>query len=196
MSSGLRNKRLINKQLNTVLLFLVLSPALADEWSLQSLMKIFSGVESLIVNYQEEKNLSLLHMPLISEGVLEYRKPDYLKKAMHKPMQESFIADKEMVSISRRGEIIRQMAMDDYPPLTAFVTAYLGLLGGNQTALETYYEYDLSGGEDNWRLVLEPRQKSVQKFLQKIIIHGSKNKIQRINSIDAEGDSSLMTLQQ
>lgn len=163
---------------------------------MQTLMQQFAMVESLNVQYHEEKHLSLLRMPLVSEGVLEYRRPDYLKKSMLKPGQESFAADKENIILTKNGKITRQIAMGDYPPLTAFVAAYLALLSGNRQVLSQHYHYHLNGNEDNWNLVLEPREKTIRQYVQEIIIFGSKNRIRSINSIDSEGDSTLMTLQE
>lgn len=163
---------------------------------MQTLMQQFATVKTLSVQYHEEKNLSLLRMPLVSEGVLEYRRPDYLKKAMLNPEQESFTADKEIIILTKNGGITRQIAMSDYPPLTAFVTAYLALLSGDQQALIQHYHYHLSGEENNWSLVLKPREETIRQYVQEIIIGGVKNRIRSINNIDSEGDSALMTLQE
>ena len=189
MSSGRIKKLIIS-----FLLLLALQPVAAAEWSMQILMQQFATVESLSVHYHEEKHLSLLRMPLVSEGVLAYRRPDYLKKAMLKPERESFEADKGIINMTKDGILTRQIAISDYPPLTAFVAAYLALLSGNQNELVRYYEHELSGTEEHWDLVLKPKEKAIRQFVQEIIIRGSKNRIHSINNIDAEGDSTLMTL--
>jgi len=175
---------------------MILQPLVAADWSMNILMQRFARIEILSVQYHEEKHLSLLRMPLVSEGVLEYRRPDYLKKAMLKPEQESFAADKEIITLTKNGKITRQIAMSDYPPLTAFVAAYLALLSGDQKELSRHYAHQLSGKEDHWRLMLKPKDKTIRQYVQEIIITGAKDRIHSINNIDAEGDSSLMILQE
>ena len=66
---------------------------------------------------------------------------------------------------------------------------------GNQTLLRQYYALQLSGSEANWRLVLTPADERTQRWVTQVLISGKQNQISTIETLQADGDRSVMNIE-
>lgn len=178
------------------LLFLLLtciSQYANAEFSLDTLMTQFTQTSSTEVRFREEKQLALLETPLILEGILSYRAPDYLKKEVHKPDHSLFEIRGDLLHIEIGSEQ-RTLSLDSHPLIRVFAESYRATLSGNGETLEQHFETELTGTMDNWTLHLLPRDKQARIYIETIIIKGSSGHINSTETLEASGDKTLMAI--
>ena len=112
------------------LLLLIFAPLVWAEMTLENLMAEFSQVTSAQAHFTELKTLTLLKEPLLLEGTLSYRAPDYLKKMVTRPEPSQFeIAGDRLIIATTAGK--RSISLDAHPVIRAFAESYRALLAGD-----------------------------------------------------------------
>jgi hypothetical protein len=145
--------------------------------------------------FKEEKFLEILDEPLKSEGTLHYLAPDYMEKITTKPEMERLVVKKEVVSIFGEHDKSQTLSLDDYPALKELLNGIRFTLIGNLAALKKYYELNLKGNCNQWNLKLVPLTASVFGILDRIIILGKEDIIEKITWIELGGDYTVMTIE-
>jgi len=175
------------------LLVLLFSPPATAELSLGTLMEQFSRTSSAEARFREEKQLALLQTPLVVEGTLSYRAPDYLRKEVVRPDHSLFEIRGESLYI-QTGNQQRTLSLDSHPLIRVFAESYRAVLSGNGKTLEQHFETRLSGTLEDWTLRLQPRDRQARNYLEAVAISGSGGHIQTIEMLEASGDMTLMTI--
>lgn len=175
-----------------MLLFTSVSHA-ASSWDIEQLMQSLAATRSGHASFVEIKSIAILEKPVESSGELFYSAPDRLEKRTLKPKTESILLDKDKLIVEQRGKK-RVLALQNYPEVAAFIDSIRGTLAGDRKALERTYHLNLEGDEQSWNLVLLPIEDKMKKVVAKISIVGSGNVLQTIDILQADGDSSRMTI--
>jgi len=175
------------------LLVLLFSPSAMAELSLDMLMEQFTRISSAEVRFREEKQLALLQAPLVVEGTLSYQAPDYLRKEVTLPEHSLFEIRGDTLYIETGNEQ-RTLSLDSHPLIRAFAESWRALLSGNGKTLERHFETELSGNIEHWTLRLQPRDAQVRTYIEAIIIIGSGVQIHSAETLEASGDTTLMTI--
>jgi hypothetical protein len=163
-------------------------------WTLQQLMESLAAVKTVNATFREQKELAILQKPLVMTGILRYRSPAYLKKQTLQPQEESYEADEDWLVIETPAEGRRQFSLNGYPLIRAFVEAIRATLAGDLPTLERYYQMQLQGLATDWTLRLVPVDKEITDYVTAIIIRGQGNRVLSIETLEAGGDRSLMTI--
>lgn len=181
-------------------LFLVLSLFLTSfishaesNWDIDQLMQTLSSVPSGHASFVEIKSIAMLEKPVESSGELFYSAPNRLEKRTLKPKPENMLLDKDKLTVEQRGKK-RVLALQNYPEIAAFIDSIRGTLAGDRKALERSYQLNLEGNAQNWSLTLLPIEDKIKKIVVKISIAGSGHALQTIDILQADGDSSRMTI--
>lgn len=180
----------------TALLFIaLLSPAmaLASEWNLDHLMQNLAAIRSDHAGFVEKKSIAMLEKPIESSGELYYTTPDHLEKRTLKPKPESLTVDGDTLVIERNHQT-HHLQLQSYPEIAAFIDSIRGTLAGDRRALERNYHLALSGNAEHWTLQLLPLSDAMQKVAKQIRISGEQNTLLSIEIIQADGDSSVMSI--
>ena len=164
-----------------------------DSWGVDELMQSLAATRSGHASFVEVKSIAMLDKPVESSGELFYTAPDRLEKRTLKPKPESMLLDKDKLIVEQRGKK-RTLALQNYPEVAAFIDSIRGTLAGDRKALERTYTLDMAGEEKNWNLTLLPIEDKLKKVVAKISIAGSENVVQTIDILQADGDSSRMTI--
>jgi hypothetical protein len=176
-----------------IMLLICMNQSVNADFPLAALMTQFSSHSSASARFSEEKQLALLEVPLLLEGILTYRAPDYLKKEIHKPQNSLFEISGDLLHIETGNEQ-RTLSLDSHPLLRAFAESYRATLSGNGAALEKYFETELTGTRDRWSLHMLPRDDEVRTHIESILMTGSGSNILSIKTVETSGDTSLMTI--
>jgi hypothetical protein len=176
----------------SVLLFSAFSHA-GSSWDIEQLMQSLAATRSGHASFVEIKSIAILEKPVESSGELFYSAPDRLEKRTLKPKLESMLLHKDKLIVEQRGKK-RILALQNYPEVAAFIDSIRGTLAGDRKALERTYHLNLEGDQQNWTLTLLPIEDKMKKIVAKISIAGSGNALQTINILQADGDSSQMTI--
>ena len=173
-------------------LFPILGHA-GSSWDIEQLMQLLAATPSGHASFVEKKSIAILDKPVESSGELFYTAPDRLEKRTLKPKPESMLLDKDKLIVEQHGKK-RVLALQNYPEVAAFIDSIRGTLAGDRKALERNYHLNIEGDQQNWNLTLLPIEDKMKKVVAKISIAGSGNVLQTINILQADGDSSLMTI--
>ena len=165
----------------------------AAGWNIDQLMQSLAQVRSGHASFIETKSIAMLDKPVESSGELFYTAPDRLEKRTLQPKPESMLLDKDKLIVEQRGKK-RTVALQNYPEVAAFIDSIRGTLAGDRKALERTYTLDMAGDEKNWNLTLLPIEDKLKKVVAKISIAGTGNVVQTIDILQADGDSSHMTI--
>lgn len=176
------------------LTLVTLSPAAFAAWDLQQLMETLAQGKSGRARFVERKSLAMLDKPVESSGELLYSAPDHLEKRTLKPRAESMSVTGDELRIERDRQTYN-LQLQSYPELAAFIDSIRGTLAGNRKALERNFRLNLEGTAEHWSLQLLPLDEKMQAVIQHIRIKGALDQVRSIEITQADGDSSLMTIE-
>jgi outer membrane lipoprotein-sorting protein len=174
-------------------LILLCSKTAFAEFPLDQLMQGFARIDTVQAHFEEQKTLALLETPLVLNGTLTYRAPDYLKKQVDQPRYSLFEIEGNHLRIAD-GVNERSLSLDRHPAIRAFAEAYRAMLAGDRATLERYYEVWPSGTQANWQLLLVPKDDSAREFIQHIRLSGVGARIDMVETLETSGDLSIMTV--
>lgn len=170
------------------------SSVTGTEWNLEQLMQNLAQGHHEHASFTEIKSIAILDKPVESSGELFYKAPDYLEKRTLKPKPESMTVNGNALIIER-GTKKYQLQLQSYPELAAFIGSVRGTLSGDIKALQHNYQLSLDGTEASWSLQLLPLDKKMQSILKRINMTGMYDQVHGIEIIQADGDSSLMSIE-
>lgn len=176
------------------LTFLVIVPAWAGNWDIDALMRGLAKHEGGKARFVETKTIALLDKPVVSSGELNYTPPARLEKRTLKPKQELMVLDGDQLRLER-GKQVFSIRLSEQPEALAFVDSLRGTLAGDKAALEKNYKLRLSGTEEKWTLDLLPDDQRIAAFVLRITFGGSRNHVDWIRYLQADGDSAVMTIE-
>jgi len=186
--------RLAERLLLLALLAWALAAPAAGAWTLERLMQGLAQARSARASFVEKKTVAVLERPLVSSGVLSFAAPDKLEKRTLRPRPELLRLEGETLTLERAG---RRSVLDlrSYPEVAAFVESIRGTLAGDRKALEALYRLSLEGSEASWVLTLVPADPAMRALVERIRIAGRRSELSVIEILQANGDSSLMSVQ-
>ena len=156
-------------------------------------MQEFSRISSAKAHFREHRIVAVLDTPVVTEGTLSYRRPDYLKKEVLHPARSTFEIDGDRLTIvSAQG--YHELSLARQPVLRAFTVSYSAVLAGDVELLQRYYTTELTGSHDFWTLHLIPRDTGIQVRIANITVTGSQNQIKSVEVYQTTGDSSHMVI--
>jgi len=162
---------------------------------LRQLMQRFSEVRRSTAYFSEHKRLAMLNEPLDSSGTLAYVAPDKLQKNTLLPKPERVAVDGDKLTIEQSGEPgSRTVSLRDAPELGAFVESIRATLAGDLPALQRHYNVTVEGSLEAWQMTLEPKERRLREMVKWIRITGRDASIRSIDSEEADGDRSEMTI--
>ncbi|HEY3920318.1 MAG TPA: LolA-related protein [Stellaceae bacterium] len=162
-------------------------------FDLTQLMARLGTVKSGSARFTEQRYLHMLKAPLEDSGILVYEAPDKLQKQTLLPRPENMVIEGDVLTIDAEGKQ-QTLSLTDYPQLGAFIEGIRATLAGNRTALERIYDTQLHGSLDAWVLRLSPRDPAMQAIVSSISISGSGTRIGQVETVEHDGDRTVMTI--
>jgi outer membrane lipoprotein-sorting protein len=159
----------------------------AAPFDLAHLMARFATVKSANAQFVERRYLHFLKAPLIAKGVLIFTAPNRLEKKTLEPAAEDMVVDGDTLTVQREGQT-QTLSLSAYPQLGAFIEGIRATLTGDPASLQRIYQTDLQGDASGWQLQLQPRDPAMQAVVRSISILGSGAVINRIQTIEHDGD--------
>lgn len=166
----------------------------AEPWTLDRLLQGLAQTRSAHASFVEKKTVRILDRPLIASGELNFTAPDRLEKRTLRPRPELLRLQGDTLTFERAG---RSTVLDlrSHPALAAFTESIRGTLAGDRQALERVYRLSLQGSEGSWVLTLTPADPAMRALVERVRIAGRRADISVIEVEQANGDSSLMSVQ-
>lgn len=148
------------------------------------------------VRFIELKTMSVLTEPLRLEGILEFRPPAYLAKHIEKPVEEHYVIEGGLVTVSKPGERrTLQLSLADYPPLEAFAESLRAPLAGDLDALRRHWRPSLGGSWRHWLLALAPLRPDLAGMISGVRLEGQDGRLTRMTIEEAGGDTSTLSFE-
>lgn len=169
-------------------------PGLAA-WDLAQLMDELARVKGGRARFVETKYIALLDKPIVATGEMSFRAPDRLEKRTLTPRPETLLLERDRLSIERDKQKL-SINLASQPEALAFVDSMRAALSGNRQALEKHYALHLAGRRENWTLTLLPSDPALAAIVQRIRIGGQENRIRSIETLQADGDRAVLSLEQ
>ena len=179
-----------------VCLALLASPVVqAASLSIAQLMTSLAKHPQGAATFTERKNLSILDQPIESSGELLFIAPARLEKRTLKPKPETMVLDGDILTIER-GQRKHVLQLKDYPEVAGMIESIRATLAGDLKALERVYQLALDGSHERWALVLTPLDPKVGAVIARIRMEGVRDTVRSVEILQADGDRSLMTIEQ
>ncbi len=179
-----------------VWLALLLSPIVqAAPLSIAQLMAGLAKHPQGAATFTEKKVIAILDRPVESSGELLFVAPARLEKRTLKPKPETLVLDGDTLTVerSRRKHVLQ---LRDYPEVAGMIESIRATLAGDRQALERIYQLALDGEHERWTLVLTPLDPKLAAVIARIRMEGSKDVVRSVEILQADGDRSLMTIEQ
>ena len=189
MLSNITKRRLLTGLLT---FGLFMAAPVAQAWGLNDVVAGIAQKGAGQARFTEIKYLSALDQPLRVQGEVRFTPPDQMQRLVTAPYREQMTVAGGMLTLQREGEKPRELALEDNPPVAAFVTAFLATLAGDQALLEEHYLLDLAGDENAWTLDLTPRDEKLAKRVSYIRVSGAGDRLHSFETHQANGDRSVM----
>ena len=144
-------------------LALALSPgfgeASADEVGPKTAAMLFDALAALpgiSATYREEKFLTVLVEPVVSEGRVLFAPPSKLVRVTTKPIWSSLVVEKNSLSY-RDAAGPQKVPAAKGDPARAFVEVFVDVAKGNRKGLEKTFSVTFATNDDGWTLVLNAK---------------------------------------
>jgi outer membrane lipoprotein-sorting protein len=171
------------------------APAGAEDaqTSLDALLAKLAKVEGLSARFREEKRLSLVAVPLVSEGTIHYQKPRRLARHTLKPAPSSVLLSGDVVRFAdaTRSETI---GLDTQPALRMLIDTFVAVLAGDKAALARFSQISLKErGVAGWRIDLVPKDPKLLRIVRTLAFEGKGGELSAMELVDGHGDVSRTT---
>ena len=167
--------------------------ALAAELTLESILQRIGGKSSREAEFTERKYLALLDAPVESSGVLRYVAPDRLERITRQPVKESMRLEGDLLVLERDGRT-RTASAAQFPGVAALVGSLRDILAGDAGALRQRYKVVVQGDAARWQVDLLPSDSDMAKLVSRITLRGREDRLEEVETLQADGDRSVMTL--
>jgi outer membrane lipoprotein-sorting protein len=147
-----------------------------------------SKAPGLFARCREEKHITLLQQPLVSEGNLYFTPPARFARHTEKPIASTMIIDGNQLQFGN-ADSQESMNLGTNPVARLFADAFVMLLSGNRAGLEKIFKMQLTpkaGGE--WKLVLTPRVAPMDKMIKEMELRGRGLNLNELDVREASGD--------
>ncbi|MEM7169031.1 MAG: LolA-related protein [Pseudomonadota bacterium] len=177
-----------------ILNLFIAMPAQAS-FTIEDLLGGLKRTSALQSRYIEEKYLSFLTEPVVSEGTLTFRPPDRLERQVLRPKKETVIIEGNFVSLQAvAGDPPLKVRLSDHPPLEALATALRALFAGDKVGFLAIFTPHLTGSKKAWSLELRPKTPDLAKTLELLRLSGKDDSLESIEMVESNGDRTVTVL--
>lgn len=170
----------------------------SDGWSTQRLMHMLGEVEAAELTFVEQRTSAFLVDEIELTGSMSYRAPDRIEKHVETPFVEKIRIAGDLLTIEKvsdRGESsLKTYSLQSLDSIGTAVEGIRATLSGNLDSLNSNYDVEMSGDVEAWQVLLVPLRAEVREIIERISVSGSDSMIRVIETQDADGDESTLTL--
>ena len=168
-------------------------PAVTDKApaDVDALLASLAKAPGLYAHFREEKHITLLQQPLVSEGSIYFAPPSRFSRRTEKPLKSTMIIDGKQMSFSTE-ESHERLSLAANPVAQMFADAFVMLLSGNRVGLEKIFKMQLTpatgGASGEWKLVLTPRVSPMDKLIKELELRGRGLNLNELDVRESNGD--------
>ena len=160
--------------------------------TIEALLDSFRKMPGLEARFREEKTISLLALPLVSEGTLHFAPPARLVRHTLGPDRTTLLINGDTLSFGDESDQER-IDLEANPAVRDHVVSFLRLLEGDREALDRLWRMELTGRADAWQVTLHPISESIRRTIHRMFFEGRGSRIDRMTIVETTGDESVTT---
>jgi outer membrane lipoprotein-sorting protein len=157
---------------------------------IDALLAGLSKAPGLYAHFREEKHITVLQQPLVSEGNIYFTQPSRFARHTEKPTKAVMIIDGNQLQFGNAdGQESMNLAAN--PVARLFADAFVMLLSGNRAGLEKIFTMQLTprpGAAGEWKLMLTPRVAPMDKMIKEMELRGRGLSLDELDVREASGD--------
>lgn len=173
---------------------LVSGTARAQAPWLDGVMAGLAQVGERRATFEEERRIGALTRPLVSHGLLVWRRPGHLEKTTIAPRPEALVVDGDRLTLTAGGDAPRTVSLASQPQIAALVEAIRGPLSGDLAGLRRVFTVQPEGAAAAWRITLTPIEPQVAALVRSVTVEGAQATIRVITTEQSNGDVQRMTI--
>lgn len=131
------------------------------------------------LRFTELRANELLAEPMTFEGYVTMTDDGTLVRVVERPFEEKATIDGERATLSRDGKV-RRVDLDRRGRGGAYLRTLYALLRGDLAALEERFSLEVTGDAGEWRLILTPEERDVGRWLERVVVAGRGEVVERI----------------
>jgi len=162
----------------------------ANKQNIQKVLeKLGNQANTLQSEFSQEKHMSFLTEPLISEGSFVFAKPDKLRWAYSQPYVYTIVFNGNNISIND-GNRTTSFNISENPIFAEVNKMMLGLIQGKLTNDQESFSVAYLQNSTTYKLIFTPKKKEMKEMLSAIemIIDKKQGTAQRIRMIEQNED--------
>ena len=163
---------------------------------IDALLAGLSQAPGLYARFREEKHITLLQQPLVSEGSIYFAPPARFARHTEKPIASVMVIDGNQLQFGN-ADGQESMNLGTNPVARLFADAFVMLLSGNRAGLEKIFKMQLTpkagGSSGEWKLVLTPRVAPMDKMIKELELRGRGLDLNELDVREASGDWTRTT---
>jgi hypothetical protein len=158
---------------------------------IDALLVGLSKAPGLYAHFREEKHITLLQQPLVSERSIYFAPPARFARHTEKPIASTMIIDGNQLQFGS-ADNQESMNLGTNPVARLFADAFVMLLSGNRAGLEKIFKMQLAprpgGASGEWKLVLTPRVAPMDKMIKEMELRGRGLNLNELDVRETSGD--------
>ncbi len=167
-------------------------PSRAQPLTLELLMQRFASTPGVRAEFREVKEIALLDLPLVSDGVLYFVPPRRFARFVTSPAAASFVIDGERLSFhDETGE--QSIDLSGNRVARAIVDNMIGIFSGDLPALRSAYDVGFRADQTRWQIELRPRHAPTDQLIDRIELSGDGPVLLRMELFEKGGDRTRTT---
>ncbi len=155
--------------------------------TLEALLAGRARARGVVAECRETKELALLSAPLESRGVLHFLPPDRMLRRTLEPAPSSLLVDGRRV-VFRDADGAAPVDLSADPSAREFVDNFTTVFRGDLAALKRRYDARFESDPPGWRLVLEPRDALLRRFVASLTLSGTGESMREMVLVERDGD--------
>lgn len=155
--------------------------------TVEALMEGMARAKGVLAEFAETKELALLSAPIESRGVLHFIPPDRMVRRTLEPVESSLVVDGKRV-LFRDASGAAPVDLSGDPSAREFVDNFTTIFRGDLAALRAKYDVRFESEPPRWRLVLEPKDAVLRRFVASVTLAGEGETMREMVLLERDGD--------
>jgi hypothetical protein len=163
--------------------------------TLDALLEKFKQMPGLEAHFREEKRITLLAAPLVSEGLLYFAPPARLARHTFGPEKSIFLIDGRTLSFGDE-QTREEVDLDANPAVRDHVDSLLMILAGDRDSIVRKWRIEISGQVESWEITLQPTSEPLKKTIREMTLRGKGVVVQWMRVVETTGDETVTRFSQ
>ena len=175
-----------------------LAPATSEQKQLmlEKISEASTKMESLICNFEQVKELSILEEKMLSKGKMYYRNDNCLRWEYITPYIYTFVLNDKTVMMQAENNAKNVIDVKSSRFFQEIIKIMMSGINGNGLTDEKNFSVDYFWSETQWKVHLIPLQKEMKKMFStiKLTFNVSDYSVDKVEMEEQNGDTTTISL--